>query len=340
MVLLSISFSAQLAQSAVSIELNHVATYDTPGSAKGVFVVDDKAYIADQHSDLQIVDVSDKSNPTFLGSGYFTSSTRFGIEVLGDYCFISGWNNKLPIFDVSEPATPVLVEDDYYLPISDACDFVIRNDIIYIADWIHCFYIFDISNPSSPTALGSYGTFQANDIDIRGNYAYLATSAGIVILDISDVNSPSFVDIYNTASRVDGVTIVDDYLYVAGGSQGLMVFNITDSTNPELLDSIDTPGFAVRVEVRSNHAFVCDGTGGLRIIDVNDPFNLTLSDALIEYNQSSNIFFLDDYAYLTNSDYGLEIFKVKESTKKSNYFAISGIFVILMAVIIKRKRTR
>ena len=166
------------------------------------------------------------SNPTFISQGEFTSSTRYGIEVRDSYCYIAGWNNRLAIFNVSNPSLPDLVYSDYGS--NDACDFDIIDDLIYIADFIHGFYIYNISEPTSPVALGSYSGYQAIDIKIREDLAYLATLDGLLILNVSDVLNPVYVNLYSTPDRIDGIVIDSNYMYIAGGTQGLIILDITD----------------------------------------------------------------------------------------------------------------
>lgn len=327
------STSNQIESTDFVFKLIHVATYDTLDVAMGVFVVDNIAYIADQHEDLQIVNVTDPSNPTYISTGEFSSSTRYGILVKDNYCYVSGWNNRLPIFDVSNTLTPTIVNSEYGS--NDACDFVIINDLIYISDWMHCFYIYDVSDPTAPIALGSYsGEYHASDIEIRGDYAYLATSDGLLILDITDVNNPSYTNLYSTSERVDGLTIVGSYIYLAGGPQGLIILDITDDINPVYVNTYDTPGYTCRVEIKYDHAFACDSSGGLLIIDISNPDNLSLSYELTEYDNSVNIFFSEEYAYLANGVNGLEIFRVSSETAKTENFAILGTFLLIAALIV------
>ena len=55
---LNFSTSDQIESTDFVFKLIHVATYDTPDAAVGVFVDNNIAYIADQHEDLQIINVT------------------------------------------------------------------------------------------------------------------------------------------------------------------------------------------------------------------------------------------------------------------------------------------
>lgn len=330
---LNFSTSDQIESTDFVFKLIHVATYDTPDAAVGVFVDDNIAYIADQHEDLQIINVTKPSNPTFISQGEFTSSTRYGIEVRDSYCYIAGWNNRLAIFNVSNPSLPDLVYSDYGS--NDACDFDIIDDLIYIADFIHGFYIYNISEPTSPVALGSYSGYQAIDIKIREDLAYLATLDGLLILNVSDVLNPVYVNLYSTPDRIDGIVIDSNYMYIAGGTQGLIILDITDKVNPVYVNSYDTPSFTSRLALKNNHTFICDASGGLYIVNVTNLHDLTLTYELTEYDQAINIFFEGNYAYLANGIKGLEIFYIDDTYNQDTVTIIDPTTIIDTTTITK-----
>jgi hypothetical protein len=59
-----------------------VGTYDTSGSAWGVYVSGKYAYVADYDSGLQIIDISTPSSPSLVGT-YNTSNYAYGVYVSG-----------------------------------------------------------------------------------------------------------------------------------------------------------------------------------------------------------------------------------------------------------------
>jgi hypothetical protein len=58
--------------------------------------------------------------------------------------------------------------------------------------------IIDISNPSNPTFKGNYDIYEGQDVQIVGNYAYVADAdSGLQIIDISNPTNPTFKGNYN-----------------------------------------------------------------------------------------------------------------------------------------------
>ncbi|MCW9681958.1 DUF4347 domain-containing protein, partial [Dolichospermum planctonicum UHCC 0167] len=88
-----------------------VGNYNTPGYAKDVQIVGSYAYVADNDSGLQIIDISNPTNPTRKGSydtsDYFLDSAQ-GVQVVGNYAYVAYLDSGLQIIDISNPTTPTL----------------------------------------------------------------------------------------------------------------------------------------------------------------------------------------------------------------------------------------
>lgn len=134
----------------------------------------------------------------------------------------------------------------------------------------------------SPTAI-SYVSIPgfANNVDVKGNYAYVAAGAtGLQVVDVSDRANPRIVASRDTPGNANDVFIAGDFAYVADGVSGLQIINIANPLAPTIASSFDTPGEAFDVVVRANRAYVADGSGGLQIIDVATPTSPRLLGAL------------------------------------------------------------
>jgi DNA-binding beta-propeller fold protein YncE len=81
--------------------------------------------------------------------------------------------------------------------------------------------IIDISNPSNPVFKGNYDIYSGRDVQIVGNYAYVADDlSGLQIIDISNPAAPSLKGNYGTSSYARDVQIVGNYAYVADDNSG------------------------------------------------------------------------------------------------------------------------
>jgi D-arabinose 1-dehydrogenase-like Zn-dependent alcohol dehydrogenase len=293
-----------------------VGNYDTSGLAFGVQVVGNYAYVADDESGLQIIDISNPSTPTLKGN-YVTSGAAYGVQVVGNYAYVADGNSGLQIIDISNPSTPTLKGN--YDTYGYANDVQVVGNYAYVADDYAGLQIIDISNPTSPTLKGNYDTYgYANDVQVVGNYAYVADrESGLQIIDISNPTTPTLKGNYDTSGVAFGVQVVGNYAYVADRESGLQIIDISNPTNPTLKGNYDTSGYAWGVQVVGNYAYVADGDSGLQIIDISNPTTPTLKGNYDTSGYALGVQVVGNYAYVGDFDSGLQIIDVSEFTNKA-----------------------
>jgi hypothetical protein len=150
--------------------LSLLGAVDTQDRALLLAVVDSIAYVTDDDSGLQIIDVSNPTNPSLLGS-LDTSGDALGVAVAGSIAYVAT-GGVLELIDVSNPATPSLlssVDCTYY-----TYTVTVVGSIAYVGDWAPRLLIIDVSNPTNPFIRGSYSTpGGANGIAIVNSIAYV-----------------------------------------------------------------------------------------------------------------------------------------------------------------------
>nr|NGX43663.1 hypothetical protein [Chlamydiota bacterium] len=290
-----------------------VGSYNTPDSARDVVVSGNYAYVADggQSSGLQIIDVSNITNPTFAGF-YDTPGISFHVAFFGNYAYMADWTSGLQIIDVSNVTNPTLTA--FYDTPDVARNIVLSGNYAYVADGGSGLLIIDVSNATNPTLAGSYNTpDHAFAVVVSGNYAYMANGlSGLLIIDISNVANPTFAGSYNTPDSARAVVVSGNYAYVADRTSGLQIIDVSNATNPTLLGSYNTPGNAVDIDVSGNYAYIAGyDAGGVQIIDVSNAANPTFAGS---YNNMSSrvngVVVSGNYAYVANFGSGLVILDV------------------------------
>jgi hypothetical protein len=223
------------------------------------------AYIADWSSGLQIVNISNPSAPTFVGS-YGTPGNARDVEIVGNLAYIADDWSGLRIVNISNPSAPTLV-GSYDTP-GFAEDVEIVGNYAYIADGGGWLQIVNISNPSAPTLVGSYDTpGYARDVEIVGNYAYIADDTSLQIVNISNPANPTLVGSFTTRRSAREVEIVGNLAYVVGYPSEIEVIDISNPSSPTAKEYYGTPSYAYDVEVVGNLLYVADNLG-LSIFDV------------------------------------------------------------------------
>ncbi|MBI5192150.1 MAG: hypothetical protein HZA08_01770, partial [Nitrospirae bacterium] len=110
----------------------------------------------------------------------------------------------------------------------------------------------------------------ANNVDVNNNYAYVAagSSAGLQVVDVSNLNIAGSMDTPGTA--ID-IRVSGNFAYIADGESGLQIMDISNPASPVIVGSLDTPGIAQDIVVSGTRAFIADGSSGLSIIDISNP---------------------------------------------------------------------
>ena len=169
--------------------------YDTTGNARDVIVAGGYAYVADGADGLQIIDISNPSSPVRVG-GYDTAGDAQVVAVAGQYAYVTDYASGWQVIDVSVPSAPVLV-GGYPLTDGLAEGCTVAGGYVYgvgggSATTNNGLKVFDASNPANLTYAGgfTYGTGSFLDIEIVGDYAYIAANAdGLVVLEIDAPNA-------------------------------------------------------------------------------------------------------------------------------------------------------
>ena len=312
----------------VNSRLNHAGsitygmsnvTMDIPTD---VFVSGNYAYvISEEVAGLEIIDVSDPTNPIHKGSisdgsGGAHLSGLYDLHVLGNYAYLPDfYNNALEIVDVSDPANPVhkssITNGTGGALLNRAWGVYVSGNYAYVASqWSNALEIVDISNPANPVHKGSIingsGGARLNnpyDVYVSGNYAYVVStgSNSLEIVNVSDPANPVHKgSIVNGAGGALLATPTDlyvsgNYAYVVStGSNALEIVDISDPANPVHKASITNgTGGAIlyaadSISVSNNNAYITSYSGSsLEVVDISDPSNPVHKVSMIDGMQGA-----------------------------------------------------
>ncbi|MBK9137541.1 MAG: hypothetical protein IPM17_02060 [Verrucomicrobia bacterium] len=290
-----------------------VGGHDTPGWANGVAVSGHYAYVADEGTGLQVIDVSDPAHPVRVG-GYDTPGYARGVAVSGHYAYVAdGWVG-LQVIDVSDPAHPVRV-GGYDTP-GYAWSVAVSGHYAYVADGDAGLQVIDVSDPAHPVRVGGYDTpGYARGVAVSGHYAYVADgSRGLQVIDVSDPAHPVRGGGDDTPGYARGVAVSGHYAYVADGSRGLQVIDVSDPAHPVRVGGYDTPANAYGVAVSGHYAYVADDYAGLQVIDVSDPAHPVRVGGYDTPGNAWSVAVSGHYAYVADERWNLQILRIEGSS--------------------------
>jgi hypothetical protein len=241
------------------------------------------AYVADNNSGLQVIDVSNPMSPTLMG---FVDTPGFARKVaIYETTALVADDNAYVLINVSNPMSPTIILRQ--LGFSTIYDVAVSaSGVAYLAtNWFDLMTL-DITNPASPVHLGS--------IDTKGTAWAVAASGPTALVAIRSTSGPDqfsgleMIDVSNPASApalsntsvlgnqsvtIDGTKIYTTGRYRIGTSNTfeskLKVIDVTNPQSPLVLGSVTTPGFIDGVAVSGTTA--CAADGSLRVIDVSNP---------------------------------------------------------------------
>lgn len=286
-----------------------------------------------------------------------------GIAIHDTYAYVlnNDETQHLQIIDLSDPENPIKLSTPYTLP-SITCSYHAQNcqriprSITYYDGYLYIgtgymagnspeFHIVCIDDPSvagcSPTTPISRGSLNinhnVNDIGVRDNLAFLATSADygeLTVIDISNKTAPTAPPNYSdpstnnrkynavstqgNASTEDGVSLylLGDYLYLGRekvNNQNEREFYVLDVSDPAaitaagmLTTGIGNNSILSDIVVQGTTAFVSstDSNQSLFIIDVSNQTNPRFRNNCSDFNTSqgaTGLEYKDDLVFLSHT---------------------------------------
>ena len=136
------------------------------------------------------------------------------------------------------------------------------------------------------------------------------------------------VESCDTPNYARGVTVVDNYAYIADYYDGLQIIDISNP-QPVLVSSCDTPDEALRVTISGNYAYVADYDSGLQIIDISNPANVTDESIVGSCNtpgSAKGVAIAGGFAYVADQDYGLQVIDVSDPEEVTNSSIVGSCF--------------
>ena len=255
-----------------------------PGCVGEVELAGDTAYTIDRLGKLSIVDVSHPAKQKEVGYINIPGEV-FELAVRGDYAYVAG--DGLHILDVSNPASPAEVGSLSIPNTNYPVALAVAGNYAYLVVYEAGLYIMDISTPSDPVQVGFYsGTF--DDMDLAGNYAYLADHDSLRILDISSPPNPVEVGSINISDNPSygAVEVAENIAYTTFyTSSQIHIIDVSNPTAPIEVGSYDLSDFgnAYPMAVLGNNLYVTfhelwtphhpSGPGSLYILDISDPLH-------------------------------------------------------------------
>ena len=173
-------------------------------------------------------------------------------------------------------------------------------------------------------------------LQLAGNYAYVTTSYGLRVFDVSDPFNPDTVAFlaYNYALDV-AISNDQQYAYVTNYSNsnvfaGLHVIDISTPDNPVEV-GLFSMFSAIAVDVNDDDSYIYVTSydlsfGNVRVIDVSDPTNPVQSGEIsLGLGQPADISYQDNYCYIGCGIEGMRVMDVMNPASPDTVGIYSGL---------------
>lgn len=262
--------------------------------ARGVFVTNGLAFLAQDWFGLAILSVSNPAAPVMLG-GYNTPGAAAKVQADNERAYVLDGDSGLQILSVTNPFNPILVGN--YDPPHSLADFVVRSNLAYLAAGKSGLLIVTLTNPGAPQLVGSFkSNFSADCVRVAGDYAYVSSRysealpgtnvAGFFVLNIADPTQPfetgrlafglgRFALANQTAFGVTGESL--QVIALTNPAQPLVIGSLTTYNHPGTTNWPPRPPVTLSasdVQVVNDLAFIGGYSGDearLYVVDIRDP---------------------------------------------------------------------
>jgi len=174
-----------------------------PGVIYGSCMVSDRIlYTSDYDKGLGIIDLTDPSHPSLLGSRSFSHPIRSMVKV-NNFLFCACPGYGIIMLDVADPLNPI-----------------------------------EIGQCELPDGNMMDGFKTPLNLAIRYPFLFVAQGEqGVLVLDVKDVKNPKIIERINTTGFCCDISLYKDTLFAADGQDGMAIFDISDYRPEEIQDS-------------------------------------------------------------------------------------------------------
>ena len=240
---------------ATTDEANPVEVAFLPGAAarwKDIKTWKNYSYLVsdvDAASGLEIVDLTDPTNPVFVKNFMANFGTAHNLYIdENGFAYVVGTNTAgegMIIFDLADPENPVKTGQ---WTTSYIHDVFVRNDTAWASliesDQIAVIDVSDKANPVEITrwleGRDTHNSWLTDD----GNYLLVTeerSGGHLKIWDIRDLNNISVVSEYESMRNLEihNVFVMGDFAYISYYEEGLKIVDISDPTSPGEVGDFD-----------------------------------------------------------------------------------------------------
>ena len=285
--------------------------HDPLGAGRSLEVYGDYIYVADGAVGLETVNITNPLIPQLTGTTATPGDCQ-DVIAAGNYLYIADSASGLVVYDIADPAAVPLVPLNTRTVTGQALSLARDGNLILVGAQEGAITLMGVTNPESPSLRSTLNacTQPVSSITVRGTLAYLACgSEGLVIVNISDPDSPQVERTYADFGNLQRITSSGTRLLASDGNGGIKAMRASSLLgNPPLLGSLALTE-ARGITLYRRRAYVANGADGIVAVDISDPaFPALTSEADTVQARMSRIY--GNHLVLADGPGGIKIFSL------------------------------
>jgi hypothetical protein len=147
-------------------------------------------------------------------------------------------------------------------------------------------------------------------VAVSGNYAYVADSSSMQIINVSNPAAPTIVG--SAPVGASDVEAAGTTVYCAASSTGVVVVNCANPSKPVIQATIAPSGASNAssqgLALLGTMLYVANGSGGVAVIDVSNPAAPAWRSSILTVGDARDVFCLNGAVYAGDSFSTLDVF--------------------------------
>jgi len=335
-IFISTSNGLKIFDSSDKTDIKLISKIDNLGSCGGMDIKDNYLFLASINRGLIIIDISDLKNPKIVSTLYFLDENAQdrekteinGVKINGNFAYMAIGKKGLAIINVSDLKNPKI---DKILDLGNYVKSLdVDEDNIYVLTAVSL----KILNKNSFETLSvlefnGYG----NDIKVKEGYAYVATTEGLNIIDVSNVKTPSLRSSLDTQGYCLRVEVFNDYAYIANGID-IKIVKVSNKEDPVLINSFGKSGVMCHdVESDGDYLYVLNNDKPC-VLDISDKNDIKPLSSFDMVSLAKEILIDRDIAYIVNDYQGIQIANIKD-LKNIKLLSVSDLGEVVNDAVLK-----
>ncbi|MBW3015025.1 hypothetical protein KY330_01260 [Candidatus Woesearchaeota archaeon] len=181
-------------------------------------------------------------------------------------------------------------------------------------------------SPVDPVKIGeALLNSTALEVFVAGKYAYVGTSNSSKDVEIFDISNPTDISIVGYAdltNSVNGIYVLNKYMYTISndlGGDDFEIFDISNKSNPVKVAGVELGANGDEIYVSGRYAYIgTDGSNEFKIYDISDPTNPELIGTANPGDNVRGLYISGKYAFIGFQAGGSTLIKIYDISDPTN----------------------